>query len=189
MLPAAADQVPRPDTTPDLHQMPQGNPGFVGQAQAQQLPVQGAAQPANAAVLGGMPASPQIQHVPAGNALPSNNNISAYVPGQPQLPIHTPQQVPSHLPGPSQMPLADQYAPHSGQHASQVLPADASGHSFSEPGQTSAQAPSSHAALSFQDAAQTMLTDIAKVVVFDQQGTVLFSSFQARCYILTFPPC
>ena len=214
MIPAAADRVPTADSfhtaTPDLHQIPQGKPGFVGQAQAQQMPLQGAAQPANTALLGGIPASPQIQHVPAGNALPSDHastfasgqhqlpmqmpqqvhnqvpsdHISTYASGQPQLPVHTPQQVPSQLPGPSSMPLADQYAPHSGQHAGQVMPADARDHSFSEPGQASAQAPSSRAALSFEDAAQTVLTDIAKVVVFDQQGTILFSSFQARSHDL-----
>lgn len=189
MIPAAANQAPTADSfhavPPDLHQMSQGNPGFVGQAQSQQLPGHELAQPAHAAFVGGIPATPQRQHIPAGNALPSDH-ISTHTLGQPQLPMQTPQQVPSQQPGPSQMPSADQHAPHSGQHAGQAMPADAGGHSFAGPGQASAQAPGSSAALSFEDAAQTVLTDIAKVVVFDQQGTVLFSSFQACSSFLSF---
>ncbi len=45
--------------------------------------------------------------------------------------------------------------------------------------QSSSRAQGASGSTDFQQAAQQILVDIAKVVLFDQQGTVIFSTFQA----------
>ena len=158
----------------DVHQVPQGDQGFVSPAQFQQLPGQGLPQPAIAAMQGGVPASMPGQHVTPGNALPPDH-IGTYAAEQPQLPMQIPQQIPGQLSSsrPSQLHSAGQDLGGAGRRAP-----DVSSNALPLSRQPPAQAPSAHAALSFEDAAQTMLTDIAQVAVFDQQGTLLFSNFQ-----------